>query len=162
MLSIRTNEEFRPLIESIKENNVYITPFLNITERMEALHEKPYRTHRPPENTIRNRDQAWHQPRDVEKRPPVPPVEALYNGFAVKMQHDPNIYFVYNNERHLFGSEETMRKMGFDQECILNFKRNDRHPVPHRIVDNIVQGEDVPAEGISVQITPSYKLKPLL
>ena len=161
MLSIRTDEDFRPLIAAIKENNVYATPFLNITERMETLHEKPYRAHRPPENSNRNVDIAWHLARDVDKRPAPPPVGSLYNGFAVKMQPDHNIYLVYNNERHLFPNEAVMRKMGFDLDSVLNFRRSKYHPVTHRIVENMIQGDDVPAEGITWQITPSYILKPL-
>ena len=164
MLSIRTDKEFRPLIEFIKENNVFITPFLNITESMEALHEKPYRTHRPPENTNRKHDQEWHLPRDVEKRPPVPPLASLYRGFAVRVQHDNNVYLVYNNARHLLPNEETMRKMGFDHDSVLSLRRipgDKRKPLPHRILDNIPQGKDVPPSGVYVKITPSYKLRPL-
>jgi len=161
VLSIRTDAEFVPLIAAIKENNVFVTPFLEITERMETLHEKPYRTHRPPENTVRSIDRVWHSPLKVEQRPPLPPVGSLYNGFAVRMENEHDSYLVYNNERHRFPSEEVMRKMGFDHDCILHFRTSKRQPVPHRIVDNIVQGEDVPAAGVTLQITPSYMLKPL-
>lgn len=161
VLSIRTNEQFGPLISAVKAHHVYVTPFLNTTERMESLHEKPYRTHRPPENAIRNVDMAWHAPRNVEARPPAAPVGALYNGFAVHMENEKNIFLVYNNTRHLFADEESMRKMGFDFDCVLSFRRNDRHPVAHRIMENIPQGENVPAEGVTVRITPSYELRPL-
>lgn len=161
VLSIRTDKEFQPLIQHIKDHCVLVTPFLPITERMDALHEKPYRTARPEENKVRSIDYVWHQPKHAELRPPPPPVGALYNGFAVHMQGEKNVYLVYGNERHAFKSDESMRRMGFDYDCVLTFKWSHLHPVPHRITDNIPLGADVPLEGITVRITPSYELRPL-
>jgi hypothetical protein len=161
VLNIRTEEQYQPLIAQIKENAVLVTPFLNITERMEALHEKPYRTDRPEENKVRSIDYVWHQPRNAEARPPPPPIGSLYNGFALHMAGEKNVFLVYNNERHTFQTKEAMHLMGFDDDCVLTFKWNHQHPVPHRILDNIPLGADVPPEGITVRITPSYELKPL-
>lgn len=161
VVDIRTEEQFQPHIRYIMDNCVYVIPFLNITERMETLHEKPYRTHRPPENTVRSIDYVWHQPKDADKRPPPPPVGTLYNGFAAHMQGEAAIYLIYNNTRHKFSSLESMDRMGFTTDSVLVFKHNWRHPVPHRILDNVPLGEDVPEEGVTVRITPSYTLRPL-
>lgn len=161
MISIRTEEQFYPLITSIKTNNVLITHFLAITEQMEALHEKPYRTHRPPENTIRSKDMVWHAPQDLHLRPPPPSPGTLYNGFAVRMDSEREIYLVYNNERHLFPSPQSMQTMGFYPDCVLRFHHNHLHPVPHRIIHNIPEGAHVPEEGVVVRITPHYVLRPV-
>jgi hypothetical protein len=161
VVDVRTEEEFLPHIQYVKEHCVFITPFLNVTERMEELHEKPYRTDRPEENKVRSIDYVWHQPKDVDKRPPLPPIGSLYNGFAVHMQGEKNVYLVYGNERHTFKSDASMKTMGFDYDSVLVFKYNHLHPVPHRIMDNIPLGADVPEEGVIVRITPSYVLRPL-
>lgn len=160
-MGVRKEDQFAPVIDYIRENNVVVIPFLGITERMEALHEKPYRTERPAENKVRSVDYVWHLPKNTELRPPLPPIGTLYNGFAVHMQGEKNVYLVYNNERHVFPSESAMRRMGFDDDCVLRFRYYPQHPVPHRILDDIPLGEPVPEEGITVRITPSYELRPL-
>lgn len=161
MINIRTEEQFFPLINFVKTNNVLILPFLNITETMETLHEKPYRTHRPPENAIRSKDMVWHAPQDLHLRPAPPPPGTLYNGFAVHMDGQREIYLVYNNERHLFATPQSMQTMGFYPDCVLRFHHNHMHPTPHRIIQNIPEGAPVPEEGVVVRITPHYVLRPV-
>ena len=163
MLHIRTQEQFFPLLDYIKQHLVLHISFLNITERMEVLRQShtPLRTLRPPEISSRKQDLDWHQPRDVAARPPPAPVGALYNGFAVHMEGERLVYLVYNNERHEFQSDVSMLNMGFDYECVLMFRKNRMHPVPHRIMDNIPIGKDIPLEGVYVKISPTYELRPL-
>lgn len=159
MLSIRTHEEFKPFIDDIRTNAVLVIPFLPITEKMEELHKKPYRTNNPPEQTARNLDIAWHNP--STQRPPTPPVGRLYNGFLVQAESDARIFLVYNDTRHQFKSIDDIRNLGLMPECAIMFPSNWAHKIPHRNLDNIPIGSDIPPEGVTVKITPSYTIKPI-
>jgi hypothetical protein len=161
IISVRTQEQFTPLIADVRANKVFVIPFLEITEAMELLHEKPYRTDRPPENKIRSIDYTWHMPRDESSRPPHAEVGALYNGFVVHMEQDENKYLVYNNTRHLFPDDATMELMGFNNDMVLRFRYSRLHPVSYRIMDNIPLGDPVPKTGVTVRITPTYELRPI-
>lgn len=158
MLNIRTEEQFLPLVTYIKANCVYFTSFLAITEHLETLHSKPYRVD-PEENPVRSVDYVWHQPRDEQSRPPKPPLGELYNGFAYHIKGHQEVFLVYNDTRHRFPSEAAMRRMGFDWDSALQFKEHER--IPHRLVQDVPLGDDVPEQGVTVQITPSYTLRPL-
>ena len=159
VINVWNQTQFLPLALHIKTKLVHTTPFLEITEAMERLHAKPFNQHRPAENTNRRVDLDWHASRGEKNRPLKPKVASLYNGFAVRMHGERNVYLVYNNERHLFPSEASMLCMGFYYEAILVFTRKHAY-MPHRIMDNIPVGVDVPEEGVTIKITPTYVLRP--
>ena len=147
---------------------MYSIPFLNITEQMEALHTHPRTAstsentiaNRPAENTNRGVDIHWHEARNIDRRPEKPPIGSLYNGLAVRMADSKACYLVYNNQRHHL-TEYTMGIMGFNVSMVVPFRRGKHHPITHRIMDNIPLGSPVPEEGIEIQISPSYVLRPL-
>ena len=100
-------------------------------------------------------------PQHTEQRPPRPSVGSLYNGFFVRSETDHRIYLVYDNQRHLTPMPDMIGILGFTPEFFLVIPKAISRRLPYRDFDNIPIGTDIPPQGITVQINPSYIIQPI-
>ena len=116
-IGLEEKEAFRVAINNIKKHCFLSLDMLAVSEEIEAKRPKPVRTVWPKEH-IGRPDDEWHQAfysriLPPKARPPYePPIGSLYNGLMIRFHKEGAIFYIHNNETHVFPSWKTFVEMG--------------------------------------------------
>lgn len=70
-------------------------------------------------------DDYWHRPPVSVYWPPLPPIGSLYNGLAVAIEPNREIFYVENGKRRSIPNMDTLASLNLNVEIVLRFQLDD-------------------------------------
>jgi len=115
-----------------KKEEIWCVLFLLLLRFVAAYFFKHANPISPFKHTQRKHAHTTLPPKQIKFTNAEPPLGRPYNGFAFKFPKDVAIYFVENDQGHVFPDWETFTEMGFTLDRTLFFKEWQNRPCAMR------------------------------